>query len=710
VKVSNQVSVSNRERRSKPLSLRKKLFLSLFTTVSFFIILEIGLAFVGFRPVLNTDDPFVGFSGYAPLMTPAIGEDGAAIVTTSENKRNWFNVQSFPKVKAPGTKRVFCMGGSTTYGHPFFDSTSFSGWLREFLPVHEPSSKWEVINAGGISYASYRVAALMDELSQYEPDLFIVYSVHNEFLERRTYQDMFDRSQIAMYTQGLLSKTRTWALTKRAFDQIRPSRPNDKETRNDHRSDILDAEVNEMLNHTIGPVDYHRDPAWRANVVKHYENNLRRMIAIARNAGAKIVFITPASNEKDCSPFKSEHDSHLSKSDLGRLQAIIQKASTDPECADPKVALSYLKSAAEISQGFAEYHYRIGQLQLGLNEYQAAQRSFSRAINEDVCPLRAVEEIRQCIERVGREMRVPIVDFERKLRALCEAENGHAILGEEYFLDHVHPTIDVNRRLAIWILEKLQNAGMVSGPDTEDALVQERYAAIEKKILGEVDPLTHGYALRNLAKVLHWAGKYIEAELRARDALKLVPDDPESRFVLADCLKNTGRFEEAIQEYEALFASGLSYPRAAEAYGRLLATNGSFEQAKAYLLLAIAEDDKNADAYHWLGWVHFQLMEFAFAEESLEHANQLIPNSPETLYYWARSKASLGKHSDAIEMYLRVLKLQANHAEAHYHLGISLTEQGKLRDAMEQFEAALKISPEWQEVRDRKKELERLQH
>ena len=304
----------------------------------------------------------------------------------------------------------------------------------------------------------------------------------------------------------------------------------------------------------------------------------------------------------------------------------------------------------------------------------------------------------------------PSMSRQRPARALCEAENGHAILGEEYFLDHVHPTIDVNRRLAIWILEKLQNAGMVSGPDTEDALVQERYAAIEQKILGEVDPLTHGYALRNLAKVLHWAGKYIEAELRARDALKLVPDDPESRFVLADCLKNTGRFEEAIQEYEALFASGLSYPRAAEAYGRLLATNGGFEQAKAYLLLAIAEDDKNADAYHWLGWVHFQLMEFAFAEESLEHANQLIPHSPETLYYWARSKASLGKHSDAIEMYLRVLKLQANHAEAHYHLGILLTEQGKLRDAMEQFEAALKISPEWQEVRDRIKELERLQY
>jgi tetratricopeptide (TPR) repeat protein len=74
-----------------------------------------------------------------------------------------------------------------------------------------------------------------------------------------------------------------------------------------------------------------------------------------------------------------------------------------------------------------------------------------------------------------------------------------------------------------------------------------------------------------------------------------------------------------------------------------LATTGRLEQAKGYLLLAIAEDDKNADAYHWLGWVHFQLMEFEFAEESFEHANRIRPNNPETLEYWVRSKEAQGR-------------------------------------------------------------------
>ncbi|MFW6168867.1 MAG: hypothetical protein ACODAD_00150 [Planctomycetota bacterium] len=74
--------------------------------------------------------------------------------------------------------------------------------LREFLPVAHPSRRWEVVNAGGVGYASYRVAKLMEELVRYEPDLFIIYSGHNEFLKRRTYADPFDRFSV-LDTVGL---------------------------------------------------------------------------------------------------------------------------------------------------------------------------------------------------------------------------------------------------------------------------------------------------------------------------------------------------------------------------------------------------------------------------------------------------------------------------------------------------------------------------
>ena len=55
-------------------------------------------------------------------------------------------------------------------------------------PAADPSRRWEVINAGGISYASYREAKLVEEIARYQPDLVLVYSGHNEFLEERTYR------------------------------------------------------------------------------------------------------------------------------------------------------------------------------------------------------------------------------------------------------------------------------------------------------------------------------------------------------------------------------------------------------------------------------------------------------------------------------------------------------------------------------------------
>ena len=163
----------------------KKSLFALLTTLAFFLLLEGVLWLAGVEIITAGRDPYVGFADNLPLFVPETDADGPIWMTTAANKREWFNVQRFPREKAPGTRRVFCLGGSTTYGRPYDDTTSFSAWLRELLPSATAETRWEVINAGGISYASYRVAALMEELTPYQPDLFVVYTGHNEFLEER---------------------------------------------------------------------------------------------------------------------------------------------------------------------------------------------------------------------------------------------------------------------------------------------------------------------------------------------------------------------------------------------------------------------------------------------------------------------------------------------------------------------------------------------
>ena len=150
---------------TKPsLPIWKKILFAIITLTLFFAGIELALKLAGVKPVLVLEDPFVGFAGDIPLYVEQEQPDGTIMYATAKNKLQTFNMQQFPKAKSENTYRIFCMGGSTTYGHPFFDDTSFCGWLREFLYVADPSKNWEVINAGGISYASYRVTRLMIEL------------------------------------------------------------------------------------------------------------------------------------------------------------------------------------------------------------------------------------------------------------------------------------------------------------------------------------------------------------------------------------------------------------------------------------------------------------------------------------------------------------------------------------------------------------------
>jgi tetratricopeptide (TPR) repeat protein len=677
---------------------KKICFAALMTTL-FFVALEVVLVAFGFRTDSQFDDPLVGFSNRIPLMEKTTDERGENRYITARNKLRWFNEQSFPAKKATNAKRVFCMGGSTTYGHPFSDSTSFAGWLRAYLPAVDPDPTWEVINAGGISYASYRVAALMEELAQYEPDLFIVYSVHNEFLERRTYANLFDTPSYQLQSQAWLSGTRTWSLANQWIRKFSRS-PSNETINAASKKELLSAEVDEILNHTIGPVNYHRDDEWRANVMRHYEINLRRMVTIARNAGARIVFISPTANEKNCSPFKSELDPKLSDNALDALNSIQKRAVQDPNAQQPEGSLAYLQAAIEIDPTYAEYQFRAGQDYFALQQYPQALTAFRNAIQSDVCPLRAIEEVRSALERVSSDTQTPLVDFESRLRAHCRLEHGHEIFGEEYFLDHVHPTIDVNRWLALWILEELQSKKWLRGEPVLSPKLQPQLSSIEQEVLAGLDHRAHGVAHRNLAKVLHWAGKFDEAIPRARDALNALNDDPESRYVLADCLKNRGQYDESLSEFETLFSNGKDYARGYEPFGHLLAELGRFEQAKAYLLLATLHNDKSTGAFYLLGLVHLELGEYEFALESLTRAAELSPNDLAVRYYLAIAQQAMGQSDDADRSYQFLIAAGASSSELHFRYAQVLLEQNKWNQAILELESALRLDPDWLEAQD----------
>jgi tetratricopeptide (TPR) repeat protein len=479
----------------------------------FFLLLEGGLALFGFKPGLQSEDPFVGFASNVPLFVASAGPDGEQVMTTAPNKKDYFNRQSFPREKGSNTYRIFCLGGSTTYGRPYDDTTSFAGWLRELLPLADSSKKWEVINGGGISYASYRVAHLMEELVHYQPDLFIIYTGHNEFLEERTYRELREIPPLVRTTASLLARTRTWTAMNTAFRKLKI-----KPQMADADRVKLGTEVDAILDGSVGPERYRRNDSLQQDILKHYRLSLERMVQLARSVGARVIFVTPASNLKDCSPFKSQHTAGINPKALQRSEELQTMSTPFVWEKNWPLVLQFLDQAVAIDPRFAELQYRRGRALLAMGRYDEAKEAFRLARDEDVCPLRALTPMRGIVTQVANEHGVMLVDFVDLLERRMQSIQGYSILGQEYFLDHVHPTIEGHKILAVALVGAMANQGMVQPvPGWGEGAI----SAVAAKIEGGVDQEVQGRALANLARVLLWAGKNEDAARLAGQALEI---------------------------------------------------------------------------------------------------------------------------------------------------------------------------------------------
>jgi tetratricopeptide (TPR) repeat protein len=524
------------ESPASPLPLWKKLLFSVLATAIFFGGVELALALLGVEPVLYDDDPYVGFSSTVPHFVAA-SAGGERVMETAGNKLRLFNPQSFAADKPDDVTRVFCLGGSTTYGRPYGDVTSFCGWLRELLAAARPERRFEVVNAGGISYASYRVALLMEELAGYEPDLFVIYSGHNEFLERRTYGDVLATPRPVRGLAALASRTRIFTAAQRVAERLRPAPESSTEGKPQ-----LDDEVRTLLDASVGPDAYHRDDSWREQVLRHYRFSLARMVDVARAAGAGAVFVNPAANLRHSSPFKSEHREGLGEAEGERWQTLFDQAEAAHQAGRSADALAVLDQAAAIDDRYAHLHYLRGQVLDALGRPAEAKVAYERARDEDVCPLRALGEMRAIVDEVAAEREVSVVDF----IDLVERLSPGGIPGEQVFLDHVHPTVEGNRRLALAIFEELRREGFVEPSPAwgEDAIRQ-----VRQRVESRLDPVAHGRALSNLSRVLGWAGKLDEAYKLALRSAELAPDVATVQHQAGTCAHLTGRLDEAVAYY-----------------------------------------------------------------------------------------------------------------------------------------------------------------
>jgi tetratricopeptide (TPR) repeat protein len=663
----------------------KNILFTFIIVAGFFGAGELILASIGITPALLTEDPFVGFAENIPQFVEDTGVDGSVILKTANNKRGLFNYQEFPKEKGGNTYRIFCMGGSTTYGRPYGDRVSFCGWLREYLNTADATRNWEVINAGGISFASYRVARLMNELKHYEPDLFIVYSGQNEFLEERSYGALANLPPWLINLNATLSGTRTYTVMKDMIDAVQSASFRQAQARN-----RLDGDVDEVLNHTIGPESYHRDDELKRQVTTHYRLNLMRMTRIARSAGADMILVQPAINIKDMSPFKSEHREDLGEQAQSDWERLFQRATDLYETGNFSEALNAYRQALAIDDRYADLHYMLGKSHFELQQYDKAEQAFRRAVEEDIAPLRILASMQKIVEEVAAAENIPLVDFPGIIREAYLTHHDHAIFGKEYFPDHVHTNMEGYRLLGLALFDELVKQHIATHDDTWN---EGRIEAVRQEVIARIDPRAEGHTMLNLGRVLDWAGKFNEAHDSFKRALEILGPNPAIYDRLARTLYGLGKYDDALHYLNETLVLAPEFPgvhsRLANVYGKL----GRMEDA---ILHCRAELERDPDDYFVHGGLAKLLEKKGDHAAALRHYNSALQYRPDYQYAHvelASLLVSLQRHEEALEHAEAALRIDPEEYRVHNVLGLIKKNQGKPEQAVQHFTEALRLQP-----------------
>ncbi len=415
-------------------------------------------------------DPFVGFQEIRPLFVlDAEGEHGppGTRFHVAPGRRLFFADDSFLAQKPRNGVRIFCLGGSTVQGRPFSKETSFTAWLRLALEAADSRRTWEVVNCGGVSYASYRLVPILKECLSYQPDLFVICTGHNEFLEDRTYGRLKQPPAALLFAHRLLARTHSYWLLRQVVSRLRGEPQPGRSVR-----PLLPAEVDALLDHQGGLELYRRDAAWRAAVVAHFEFNVGRMVSLARRAGVPVVLVLPPSNLADCPPFKSQHRDGLTEAERTRWQKLVSQARSLYR-SDLSAAVELLRQALQIDDRFAATWFELGKCLETLGRYEEARAAFVRARDEDICPLRMSTPLQRALRRVARQTATPLIDA----HALLEQHSPEPILGDYLLVDHVHPSFRGHQMIANRLCRFLAERGWVELPPDWPERRDRRYAS-----------------------------------------------------------------------------------------------------------------------------------------------------------------------------------------------------------------------------------------
>ncbi len=511
---------------------------SLFMTAVLLLTLEGALRLIGLGDVDEAKASRLKYQRIdLPIMEPGERPDGTAIWRTTDQRLPY---QSILAEKPENALRVFTFGGSATAGLGFSPNVTFARELERMLVIAYPERQVEVVNLGIVALAARQVKVLVrDVCLNYEPDVILVYSGNNEFLE-------IHAEKYAELHGNLLTSIRDRLLQTNLYRLVDRAVRGGPQTPSMASQDISGSDLRVSESTLIQDIEMR--PEEISEIVDRYEQTIDTIARIALGTETPVLLMTVASNWK-----------WRGREDLPKdwLDEVVPDDGTDrPERL--RLARERLGERIESSSHLERYELRFQRALAAesLGEFDAARTEYRASMNEDPHLRRALDALGERVRRVAAARRVPVLDVIDRL----SEEAAHGIVGFDEFYDYVHFTPRGVALVAADSFVALREAGVLppaEGFDPEAHLRQrlDELAALEEDPLAVDEWLGFGFEPAGIRDRDLWKYDRLLSELDER--IESDPDDVRALVFRgnAHAFKVDGA-DRATRDYEAALALG----------------------------------------------------------------------------------------------------------------------------------------------------------
>ncbi|HEU5116270.1 MAG TPA: SGNH/GDSL hydrolase family protein, partial [Isosphaeraceae bacterium] len=185
------------------------------------------------------------------------------------------------------------------------------------------------------------------------------------------------------------------------------------------------------------------------------------------------------------------------------------------------LAIERLMAAARIDSEHAGLQYSLGKCLQQVGRLDEAREALLRAKDEDICPLRMTGGLRRRSMDVAERAGVPMIDL---VPIFTERSKG-GILGPDWLVDHVHPSIAGHKLIARVLLDRLIEMGVVTCSPGWESRRDARY----QKQMASLSDLYYLKGQDRLERLQYWAaGRARRLRKPQKPPASTTPSRPDS--------------------------------------------------------------------------------------------------------------------------------------------------------------------------------------